>query len=93
MFRGPCGSLQCVDGSDDACGQFSAIDFETQPGEEISIFVHGWAGAAGSFEVALLDSTEPPTPVPTQSPPPTCATAFAFSFGDVLEFAAGFLGL
>lgn len=84
LVSGDCESVTCMISNDDACGSASAVTFKTLPAETYLIYVHGFVGGTGSFELAVTSdyvspspttsplteaSTEEPTSAPTTSSP------------------------
>jgi hypothetical protein len=55
VFTGPCTSLGCVDGNDDACGNQSRVSWCSDAGVEYYILVHGYLAAFGNFRLDVLD--------------------------------------
>ncbi|WP_235297777.1 T9SS type A sorting domain-containing protein [Portibacter marinus] len=66
IYRGTCNDLQCVGGDDDGCGGIgvpSEVTVATIAGETYYIFVTGWNGSIGNFELTInCDGTPPPPP-------------------------------
>ena len=66
IYTGDCGDLQCVGGDDDGCGGIgvpSEVTVPTTEGETYYIFVTGWNGSVGDFELTIsCDGTPPPPP-------------------------------
>ncbi|MDP6908010.1 MAG: HYR domain-containing protein, partial [Flavobacteriales bacterium] len=63
IFSGSCGSLVCVDGNDDfvGCTGFtSEVEFATLNGTQYYIYVTGFLGATGSFDLTLNCVAPPP---------------------------------
>ncbi|MCP3982074.1 MAG: hypothetical protein GY716_22440 [bacterium] len=61
VFQGDCDALECVAGNDDAegCGGFSSVlGFQSEEGEIYSIFVSGFGGATGSYELRVCPECE-----------------------------------
>jgi len=67
VWTGSCGSLSCVGGNDDSCSLQSSVTFATTNGAKYFIFVYGYGGDVGGFELAV-SSSRPPTAAPTLSP-------------------------
>lgn len=53
VFEGNCGNLQCVDGNDDDCGLQSTVSWNSTPGTQYFILVHGFGTSTGSFDLGL----------------------------------------
>ena len=61
VFGGNCGSLTCLNGNNDSCGQASSVTWPTQVGEIYYVLVQGSDGAVGDFKLTLstdADRTE-----------------------------------
>lgn len=56
IFCGPCSQLVCIGENDDSCGILSRIQWCSQAGRPYFIYVHGFSGSVGNFELRL--STE-----------------------------------
>ena len=50
---GSCGQLMCVDGNDDACGNQSLVDFQSNQDQTYHVLVHGFGGASGNFGLRI----------------------------------------
>ncbi|CAB9506267.1 Neutral protease [Seminavis robusta] len=71
VWSGDCASLVCVGGNDDGCGSLqSTVIFDSTVGTTYSIFVHGYAGDTGSYNLQVTATTAAPTPFPTPVPTP-----------------------
>ena len=53
IFGGSCGSLTCLNGNNDSCGQGSSITWPSTAGEIYYVLVQGANGAVGDFELTL----------------------------------------
>ena len=75
VFCADCEELTCIGGNDDNCDGgasdlLSTVTFDTLPGAEYSILVHGFGGAEGDFELTVSDSGTPSTdPIGCPLPP------------------------
>jgi subtilisin-like proprotein convertase family protein len=54
VYSGTCQALVCIGGNDDACGLSSRVDFFSNAGETYLILVHGFGGASGDFDLAVV---------------------------------------
>ncbi len=52
VYSGTCGALVCVAGNDDFCGLQSQVSFTSTIGATYYVFVHGFAGATGTFNLS-----------------------------------------
>ncbi len=53
VFTGTCDALACVGGNDDSCGLQSEVDFISTIGTVYSIYVSGFGGQTGDFELTV----------------------------------------
>jgi uncharacterized protein (UPF0333 family) len=53
VYEGDCDSLICIDGIDDYCGLISELSWMTNPGITYKIFVFGFGGQTGDFDLAI----------------------------------------
>jgi hypothetical protein len=53
-----CSELECVDGSDQHCGDQSLVEFDTFPGFHYYILVHGYLGSYGDFTLSIYSDVE-----------------------------------
>ncbi len=74
VFEGVCGNLLCVDGNDDDCGLQSTVDWQSTPGTQYFILVHGFGTSTGTFDLSLSCVGAPTNDAP-------CG-AVALNFGD-----------
>lgn len=64
IFTGPCGSLTCVAGNDDAGGNCQTrprVSWCSEAGVTYYILVHGYVSASGSYRLDLTDNGAPCT--------------------------------
>jgi hypothetical protein len=74
VYCGDCSGLICVAGNDDSCGAFSGllstVSWCSISGQEYRIFVHGFGGATGAFQLDVTDDgVACNTPVACAEPP------------------------
>ena len=60
-----------MNGNDDSCGQSSEVSWESSFGTEYFIFLHGYQGAVGDFELSLTFEA-------------ACSTAESVEVGDTI---------
>ncbi len=63
VYTGPCDTLACLIGNDDACGLQSSVTFCAEDGVEYRILIHGFQDNQGDFVLNIEDSgasCEPP---------------------------------
>jgi hypothetical protein len=53
VFTGSCGTFTCITGNDDFCGLHSQVEFCSVLGVQYYIYVTGYGGASGDFELAI----------------------------------------
>lgn len=53
VFEGVCGNLLCVTGNDDDCGLQSTASWQSTPGTQYFILVHGFGTSTGTFDLSL----------------------------------------
>jgi hypothetical protein len=63
-----CSDLECVDGSDQHCGDQSLVEFDTVPGIPYYILVHGYLSAYGDFTLSIYSNFNEGTMYPTTDP-------------------------
>lgn len=57
MWSGDCDTLSCVAGDDDGCTDLrSTVTFSSSVGTTYSIFVYGYDGAVGNYELSLVNT-------------------------------------
>jgi len=79
VWSGSCSSLTCVAGSDDSCSLKSSVTFASSSGTDYYVFVHGYGGDSGAFELTVASATSPPTLAPTPAPQST-GSCFRYAF-------------
>ena len=81
VFKGSCGSLECVDGNNDACNSQSLISWSTTQGELYYILVHGFNSASGDFSLQVK---------PNQvgyNPADFCVTAVPLPYNETVDIS------
>mgnify|MGYP002777006283 CR=1 FL=1 len=99
VFSGACGTFTCLGGDDDACGggSGSRVTFASVTGTTYLLFVSGWSGNTGDFEITATCATAPPpTPtiagfVPTSGPVGTSVTLNGSNLASVTAVRFGAL--
>jgi hypothetical protein len=54
VFTGSCGQLTCVDGSDNACGSQSLVEFQSIENQTYHVLVHGYGNSTGTFSLQII---------------------------------------
>lgn len=96
-----CSQLTCITGNDDFCGLQSAVEWVGLAGVDYLIYVHGYNGIEGPFQLVISPTslpapTNPPAPTPAPTLPPTldsnvlpleagCAVTSAISVGSTVS--------
>ena len=57
LYHGDCNSLTCESGNDDACSYQSAISLVTLPNIDYYIFIQGYGGDTGNYELEVTCET------------------------------------
>ena len=82
VFRGACGKLLCVVGTEDSCGLQSAVSWATENGELYYILVEGHANDAGEFSLTVKENVRNDSCQAAIGPLPTDKFSFSGSTQD-----------
>ena len=82
VYCGGCAVPTCVIGNDDFCGLQSGASWCSAAGTEYLVFVHGFGGQTGEFDITLSSDGTPCSTPPSCTPPPPCTEACTAAAGD-----------